>query len=97
TIRDMQRSTILICAICASLLSGCASPYYADRGAGLGAITGGLVGAAVGEHNGEPLVGTLLGAAGGGLAGAAIGQTMDNEIARNQALVEQRVGRQMAS
>jgi len=48
-------------------------------------------------HNGEPLVGTLLGAAGGGLAGAAIGQTMDNEIARNQALVEQRVGRQMAS
>jgi hypothetical protein len=76
---------------------GCQSPYYADRGAGLGAVSGALAGAAIGEHNGNALAGAVLGAAGGGLAGAAIGDVMDAEVARNQAIIEQRMGRRMAA
>jgi outer membrane lipoprotein SlyB len=92
----------LVCLLLVSTLAGwssagCRSPYYADRGAGIGALGGALAGAAIGENNGNALAGAVLGAAGGGLAGAAIGDAMDAEIARNQAIIEERMGRRMAN
>jgi hypothetical protein len=88
-----RHSSILIVSL---LFCGCRSPYFVDRGAGLGAITGALAGAAIGEHNGDALTGALVGSAVGGIAGAAVGNAVDENIARNQALVEERLGRQMA-
>jgi hypothetical protein len=73
--------------------AGCRSPYYADRGAAVGAVTGALAGAALGEGHGNASGGALIGAAAGALAGTAIGDAMDQEAARSQALIEQRLGR----
>lgn len=87
----------LLATLFFAVCNGCRSPYYADQGAGLGAVTGALAGAAIGEHNGNPLAGALIGAAGGGLAGAAIGDAIDADVARNQAIIDQRMGRQMAA
>ena len=88
-------SALILSSLCCVV--GCRSPYFVDRGAGLGAITGALAGAAIGENNGDALAGALLGSAVGGIAGAAVGDAIDENIARNQALVEERLGRQMAS
>ena len=73
-------------------LAGCQSPRYADRGAALGAATGALAGAAIGQHNRQTAAGAVIGTAVGALAGAAVGDTIDAEIARNNALIEQRLG-----
>lgn len=75
---------------------GCRSPYYADQGAALGGIAGGLAGAAIGDHNDNALGGALLGGAVGALSGAVIGDSMDAEVARRQAAIEAKMGRRMA-
>ncbi|MCH2125451.1 MAG: glycine zipper domain-containing protein [Pirellulaceae bacterium] len=75
---------------------GCKSPHYADQGAGIGAVTGALAGAAIGEHNGNAGAGALLGGALGALTGAAVGDVIDEEIARNNEVIEARLGRQLA-
>lgn len=80
----------------ALLSAGCRSPYYADKGAALGGVTGAALGAAVGEHHNNPLAGALVGGAVGLIAGNAIGEDIDDDIARNNAIIEQRMGRQMA-
>jgi hypothetical protein len=77
------------------LAAGCRSPYYADRGAALGGLTGAVAGAAIGDHNGEAAAGALIGGAVGALTGAAIGDSMDQEVARSQAIIQQRMGRQI--
>jgi hypothetical protein len=76
--------------------TGCRSPYYADQGAALGGIAGGLAGAAIGDHNDNALGGALLGGAVGALSGAVIGDSMDAEVARRQAAIEAKMGRRMA-
>lgn len=83
-------------AICVGSAIGCHTTSYAQRGAGLGALTGGLTGAAIGRHNGDTAVGALIGTAAGTLAGAAIGDGMDQDAARSQAIIEERLGRQLA-
>lgn len=75
---------------------GCKSPYHADKGAAVGGLTGALAGAAIGEHNDNPLAGALIGGAVGMIAGNAIGESIDEDIARNNAIVEQRMGRRLA-
>lgn len=83
-------------ATAVAVSTGCRSPYYADRGAGLGALVGGLGGAAIGSAKGHTAAGALIGTAAGALGGAAIGTAIDSEVARNNALIEERLGRQLA-
>jgi hypothetical protein len=63
-----------------SVLTGCQSTQYADRGAGVGALTGALAGAAIGENNDRPITGAVIGTAVGALAGASIGDSMDRDV-----------------
>src|SRR5262245_50986258 len=76
--------------------AGCRSPYYADRGALTGGLIGAGAGALVGEHNGNALAGAVIGSAAGAIAGSAIGEGIDADIARNNAIIEERMGRQLA-
>ena len=86
---------LMLVALTISTL-GCASPYYADRGAGVGALTGAGLGALVGEGSGHTAEGAVVGAAVGAISGAVIGDHIDKDIARNNAEVQARMGRQMA-
>jgi surface antigen len=76
--------------------AACRSPYYADQGAALGGIAGGLTGAALGDRGDNAVGGALIGTAVGALTGAAIGDSMDAELDRRQALIEAKTGRRMA-
>lgn len=77
-------------------LSGCRSPYHADRGAALGAGTGAVLGAIVGNAAGKnPLAGAAIGGVAGAITGNAIGQGMDEVEARNRAQIEAQMGRQI--
>lgn len=74
---------------------GCQSPYHADRGALLGGLGGAGVGAIVGNAVGNTGAGAAIGAAAGALTGAAIGSGMDEVEAKNRAMIEARMGRQV--
>jgi len=74
---------------------GCNSPFYADRGALVGGLTGTGVGAAVGAATGHPAAGALLGAGVGTLTGAAVGSGLDGIEARNRAQIAAQLGRQV--
>jgi hypothetical protein len=76
-------------------LAGCASPYYADKGAGLGALGGAGVGALVGHAVGDTGAGALIGAGVGALGGAAVGSSLDNIQAQNRAEIAAQMGRQV--
>ncbi len=86
----------LLTVLAGSFLTGCRSPYLRDQGALIGGLAGAGVGAAIGENNNKPLAGAAIGAAVGTLAGAAIGDSMDQEIERNNAIIEQRLGQRLA-
>lgn len=77
-----------------TLLTGCQSPYYADRGAAVGGLTGAGVGAAIGNASGDTAAGALIGSAVGALGGAAIGGGMDRAQAENRAYVDRRLAEQ---
>jgi uncharacterized membrane protein len=74
---------------------GCQSPFYADRGAGLGALGGAGVGALVGNAVGNTAGGALIGAGVGALGGAAVGTAIDNVQAQNRAEIAAQLGRQV--
>ena len=76
--------------------SGCQSSSYAERGAGFGALAGAATGAALGDRSGNAGAGAVVGTAVGAITGAALGSSVDADVARNQAIVEQHMGRQMA-
>jgi len=90
-----QMATIVLFGLLPILASGCRSPYYADQGAAFGALTGGLAGAAIGEHNNNPLAGAAIGTAVGALTGATVGNAIDQDVARTQAEIERQMGRRM--
>ncbi len=77
------------------LIAGCQSPFYADRGAGLGALGGAGVGALVGNAVGNTAGGALIGAGVGALGGAAVGSAIDEVQARNRAEIAAQLGRQV--
>jgi len=85
---------LLIVLALAVMLSGCSSTHT-DRGA----LTGGLIGAGAGAVAGHALgntgAGAAIGAGVGALGGAAIGNSMDQEEARNRAMIAQQLGRQV--
>jgi hypothetical protein len=68
---------LLAAALVGSLLSGCAGmsdqQTTVAQGAGVGAVLGGLLGAAVSDNKTK---GALIGAAAGGLLGAAVGSSI---------------------
>jgi outer membrane protein with glycine zipper len=76
-------------------LLGCRSPYYSDRGALFGGLTGAGVGALVGDAAGNTGAGAVIGTAVGALAGAAVGDHIDADMARNRAEIAAKMGRQM--
>ncbi len=87
----LAASTLFSLAAC----GGCRSPYYADRGAGLGALAGAGTGAIIGDATGNTGAGVAIGAGLGALTGAAIGQGLDDVAAQNRAQIEAQLGRQV--
>jgi len=76
--------------------AGCRSPYYADRGAGVGALAGAGAGALIGDATGHNAAGgALIGAGLGALTGAAVGTGMDDMAAQNRAAIAAQMGRQV--
>lgn len=61
------------------LFTGCESLNNTQKGAGIGAVAGGTVGALIGKKAGNTAVGAILGAAIGGTAGGFIGKRMDKQ------------------
>jgi outer membrane protein OmpA-like peptidoglycan-associated protein len=61
--------------------TGCHSLNKTQRGAAIGAGTGGIVGAFIGKTAGNTAMGAIIGGAVGGTAGAFIGHNMDKQAA----------------
>jgi hypothetical protein len=86
---------VLFLAIVPAAALGCASPYYADKGAAFGGLAGAGTGALIGNAVGSTGAGALIGAGVGALSGAAIGSGMDDIEARNRAEIAAQLGRQL--
>jgi outer membrane protein OmpA-like peptidoglycan-associated protein len=69
-------AAIMLCA-----LIGCHTANKTQKGANIGAGTGGTVGAFIGKSAGNTALGALIGGAVGGTAGAFIGKNMDRQAA----------------
>jgi hypothetical protein len=91
----MARPCRLLLIVLTAHAVGCASPYYADRGALFGGLTGAGVGAVVGDAAGNAGAGAAIGTAIGALTGAAVGDSIDADLARSRAEIEARMGRQL--
>jgi hypothetical protein len=91
--RYLPACTLLL----AVLAFGCSSPYHSDQGALFGGLLGAGTGAAVGSAVGKTGAGAAIGAGVGALSGLAVGNEMDKMEAKNRALIEQRMGRQVAA
>lgn len=76
----MKKGLVGICSIVVvvSQLQGCANLSQTEQGAGIGAVAGGALGAAVSKNKGQ---GFLVGAALGAVAGGLIGNYMDKQNA----------------
>lgn len=70
---------LTVAAVAAGMMTGCASLNNTERGAVLGAGTGGAIGAVIGNQTGSTARGAIIGAVLGGAAGAVIGRRMDNQ------------------
>jgi hypothetical protein len=93
-----MNAKLLFLAVAASplALSGC-SASRADQGALFGGLTGAGVGALVGNAVGHTGAGAAIGAGVGAISGAAVGSSLDDIEAKNQAEIEARLGRPVAS
>ena len=85
---------LLVALVPAVMSSGCCS-NNTDRGALTGGLVGAGAGAVAGHAMGSTAAGAAIGAGVGALGGAAIGNSMDQEEARNRALIAQQLGRQV--
>lgn len=66
-------------ATSALLFQSCATATKTQKGAVIGAGTGGIIGGLIGKKAGNTAVGAVIGAAVGGAAGAYIGRNMDRQ------------------
>jgi uncharacterized membrane protein len=83
--------------IAATSLAGCQTPpNNTTQGALFGGLFGAGLGAVAGHALGNTGAGAAIGAGAGALTGAAIGSSQDQAEARNRALIEARIGRQVA-
>jgi hypothetical protein len=87
---------VISIVVCSLFVAGCRSPYYGDRGALLGGVTGAAIGGAIGDNSGNALPGAIIGSAVGAITGGAIGDSIDADVARSRAEIEARMGRQMS-
>ncbi|RMH73374.1 MAG: OmpA family protein [Gemmatimonadetes bacterium] len=73
-------TVLLILAVAASplWLSGCSASNQ-NKGAGIGAATGAIIGGIIGHQSGNKTEGAVIGAAAGGVLGAIIGKRMDEQ------------------
>jgi len=86
----------MLCFLALIGVSGCRSPYFADRGAGLGALAGAGAGAIIGDATGgDAGAGAVIGAGLGALTGAVAGSAMDEMQAQNRAEIAAQLGRQV--
>ncbi len=92
----LGKSISLVLLFVVSIISGCRSPYHSDKFGLFGGLAGAGLGAAIGEASGKSAEGALVGAAIGSLTGAVLGDQLDEVEARNQAMIERQLGRQMA-
>ncbi|NLE39530.1 MAG: hypothetical protein GX621_16025, partial [Pirellulaceae bacterium] len=90
-------SRVVVASLMVLAVAGCRSPYHADRGAVGGGLLGAGMGALIGDASGNAAAGTAIGAGVGALTGAIIGTEMDDAEARNRALIEQKLGREVAA
>ena len=82
TTRFVNSSRVRVsCALAIASMTafGCASANNKEKGAVIGATTGGAVGAVVGNATGSTARGAIIGAVVGGTAGAIIGHQMDQQ------------------
>jgi len=92
---SMKLGACFALVVCTSF-AGCRSPYYADRGAGIGALAGAGAGALIGDATGGNAgSGALIGAGLGALTGAVVGSEMDTLAAQNRAEIAAQMGRQV--
>jgi len=93
----MLKIPLIWIGCCALIFTiGCRSPYYADRGTGIGALGGAGVGALVGSASGHTGTGALIGAGVGALTGNVVGGALDDIEARNRAEIAAQLGRPVA-
>jgi hypothetical protein len=77
--------------------TGCETPpSHTESDAVCGGLFGGLMGAIIGHAAHNTAAGAVIGAGAGALAGAAVGSAQDQADARNRALIESQLGRQVA-
>ena len=88
-------SLVYVAAACATI--GCRSPYYADKGAGVGALAGAGAGALVGNAVGDAGAGALIGAGLGAVTGGLTGAALDDIQAQNRAEIAAQMGRQVSA
>jgi len=69
----------LIAALALIVVPACKSASKAEKGAVIGASTGGAAGALLGKEKGKTALGFIIGAAVGGAAGTLIGNYMDKQ------------------
>ena len=73
----MRKLVILVLLVGVVALYGCTTM---QKGAGLGAVAGGGLGAIIGHQSGRTTEGAIIGAAAGGLTGALVGEKMDKKF-----------------
>jgi uncharacterized membrane protein len=84
-------------ALIAALAAGCSTPpSHTESDAVCGGLLGGITGAIIGHAAHNTAAGAAIGAGAGALAGAAIGSSQDQVEARNRAMIEAQLGRQVA-
>ncbi|OKS89102.1 OmpA family protein [Mucilaginibacter polytrichastri] len=71
----------LLIALACMINAGCDSLTKTQKGAGIGAVGGGTIGALIGRATGHTALGAIIGGAVGGTAGAFIGRKMDRQAA----------------
>ena len=88
----MSRTKLAFCCTTLFSLLGVGCQTQAQNGALVGAGAGGILGAIVGHQLHNTAAGAAIGAGAGALTGAAVGNKMDENDAKNRALIEQRLG-----
>ena len=80
----------------ATVLSAAGCATQTQTGAAVGGVAGAGTGAVIGHALDNTAAGAAVGAGVGALSGAAIGNSQDQAEAKNRAIIEQQIGRQLA-
>ena len=83
----LLRTNLIMILSAIMIFSSCASLNKSQKGAGIGVLAGGAMGAVIGKVSGNTALGAIIGAAVGGTTGAVIGHKMDKQAAEIQRAV----------